>query len=67
MLTEARSHRGFARIHYIMKGLYEESDMAQFSGSSSWRLKPWERAANELITGPSVPFMSYHHVVKYQS
>ena len=58
--------QGFARIQYIMKGLYVESNMPQFSGSS-WRLKPWETAANELINGTTVTFMSDHHVVKFPS
>lgn len=37
--------QGFARIQYIMKGLYVESNMLQFSGSS-WKVKPWETTAD---------------------
>lgn len=51
--------KGFAGIQYIMKGLYVESNMPQFSGSS-WRSEPWERSANELINGTSATFTSQH-------
>ena len=37
------------------------------SHGSGWRSKPWESATNELINSSNVTFMSYHHVVKFQS
>lgn len=53
--------KGFARIQCIMKGLYAESNVPQFSGSS-WRPGRWESAADELINSTAVTFiMSHRH------